>query len=282
MCNFDGSGKPTVPTMYRTPGFRDVLRTLAVVACFQLLGVTPAAAGAWTLGQGEGLAIVTVGGSEARGAFADNRRRAPVSGFRKAEIQVLAEYGITDRFTLRGRTELRHLSFETQDDETGLGVSEIGGRFRLLQRGGFVASAEANLRIAEADPALDPGGAGLLVGEIEGRLLAGYGFTLAGLPAYVDAQGAYRAAGATSADEVRGDLTLGLRPRPDLLVLAQSFSVVGLPTDGLEGYDQHKLQLSAVYDLTPAVAVQAGGWGAVAGRNALDERGLIAALWLKF
>lgn len=268
--------------MYRTLGHGDVLRALAVVAGFQLLGVTPAAAGAWTLGQGEGLAIVTVGGSEARGAFADNRRRAPVSGFRKAEIQVLAEYGITDRFTLRGRTELRHLSFETQDDETGLGVSEIGGRFRFLQRGGFVASAEANLRIAEADPALDPGGAGLLVGEIEGRLLAGYGFTLAGLPAYVDAQGVYRAAGATSADEVRGDLTLGLRPRPDLLVLAQSFSVVGLPTDGLEGYDQHKLQLSAVYDLTPAVAVQAGGWSAVAGRNALDERGLLAALWLKF
>lgn len=258
------------------------LVALAALSGFQLGGVEEAEAGAWTLEKGRGHAIVSVGGAEARGAFGDNRRSAPVSGFRKAEIQVLAEYGITDRFTLRGRTEFRHLSFEEREAETGLGVSEIGGRYRLVQRGGFVASVEANLRIAEADPALDPGGAGLLAGEVEARLLAGYGFTIAGRDAFAEAQGAYRTAGGLTADELRADLTLGIRARPDILLLAQSFSVVGLPEDGLEGFDQHKLQLSGVYDVTPAISVQAGGWSAVAGRNALDEHGLLAALWLKF
>lgn len=254
----------------------------AALALLQPGGVRDAGAGAWTLADGDALVIATAGGSQARGAFADNRRRAPVSGFRKAEIQVLAEYGVTDRFTVRGRTELRHLRFEARGAETGLGVSEIGGRYRLVQRGGFVASGEANLLLAEPDPSLDPGGAGLLEGVVEGRLLGGYGFTLAGRSVFAEIQGAYRAAGGGAADELRADLTLGVRPRPDLLLLAQSFSVVGLPKGGLDGFDQHKLQLSGVYDVTPAVAVQAGGWSAVAGRNALDEHGLLAALWLKF
>lgn len=255
---------------------------LAALGAAQPMGAAPALAGAWTLKAGEGLAIVSAGGSEAAGTFADDRRRLSAARFRKAEIQLLAEYGISDRFTLRGKTEARHLRFEGREPETGLGVSEIGGRFRLMQRGGFVASVEANGRLAEADPALDPGGAGLLEGGIEGRLLAGYGFAARGLPAFVDAQGAYRTGGAGRADEVRADLTLGLRPRPELLLLAQTFSVVGLEADGVEGFDQHKLQLSGVYDVTPQVAVQAGAWSAVAGRNALDERGVLAALWLKF
>ncbi|WP_279478954.1 hypothetical protein [Aureimonas sp. SK2] len=254
----------------------------AASAMAQLLAAGEASAGAWTLERGSGLAIVTAGGSQASGAFDGDRRSRATSRFRKAEIQVLAEYGVTDRFTLRGRTEWRQLRFEAREPDSGLGVSEIGGRFRLMQRGGFVASAEANLRIAEADPALDPAGAGLLEGGAEGRLLAGYGFSVNGMAAFVDGQGAYRVAGPTKADEIHADLTFGLRPRADLLLLAQSFSVVGLEADGIEGYDAHKLQLSAVYDVTPTVAVQAGGWGTVAGRNALDERGLLAALWLKF
>ncbi|RIY02448.1 hypothetical protein D3218_03470 [Aureimonas flava] len=183
---------------------------------------------------------------------------------------------------MRGRTELRHLALDGRDADTHLGKSEIGGRFRLLQRGGFVTSVEANLRLAEADPAVDPNGAGLLEGEIEGRLLAGYGFVVGGLPAFADGQAAYRAAGAITGDEIHADLTLGLRPRPDILLLGQSFSVVGLPKAGVEAFDQHKLRLSGVHDLTPRVSVQAGAWSAVAGRNALDERGLLAALWLKF
>lgn len=256
--------------------------TLVALAGFQLQGAGPALAGAWTLKTGQGLVIVTAGGSQASGAFAQDRRRTPVSRFRKAEIQVLAEYGITDRFTLRGRTEARHLRFEAREAETGLGVSEIGGRFRVIERGGFVASTEVNLRLAEADPALDPGGAGLLEGGIEGRVLAGYGFDLHGRPAFVDAQGAYRTGGAAQADEIRVDLTLGLRPWDGVLLLAQSFSTIGLPVPDLEGFDQHKLQVSGVYDVTPRVAVQAGAWSAVAGRNALDEHGLLAALWLNF
>ncbi|WP_182086210.1 hypothetical protein [Aureimonas sp. ME7] len=243
-----------------------------------------ALAGAWTLPKGTGIAIVQAGVSRSDGAFGSDRHSAPSSGFRKAEIQALAEYGITDRFTLRGRTEWRQLRFEDREPatDTGFGVSEIGGRFRLVQRGGFVASVEANLRLAEADAALDPMQAGLLEGEYEARLLAGYGFTIAGRSAFVDAQGAFRERGAAKADEVRADVTLGVRPWSRFLVLAQSFSVFGLSDETSEGYDQHKLQLSGVYDVTPRVSLQLGGWSAVAGRNALDEEGVLTALWVRF
>ncbi len=253
-----------------------------VLACLTL--ASEAQAGAWTLPAGSGLLIATPLVSRADHGFGGERDRARVPAFRKAEIQVLAEYGITDRFTLRGRTELRDVRREDAEPLTGLGFSEIGGRIRVWQRGGLVVSTEANLRAAEAQEIVDPADDGLWEGEYEGRLLAGYGFELAGRAAFVDLQGAYRARGGTTRpDEVRIDATLGVRPVPRVLVLAQSFSTLSVgAAEDRDGYDYHKAQLSGVLDVTSRVAVQLGGFATVAGRNALEERGALAAVWLRF
>jgi len=37
-----------------------------------------------------------------------------------------------------------------------------------------------------------------------------------------------------------------------------------------------------VYELTPALSVQIGGFTAYAGRNALQENGLVLGGWFKF
>ena len=54
---------------------------------------------------------------------------------------------------------------------------------------------------------------------------------------------------------------------PGWLLLAQSFNVVseGAGTWGIPSYDYYKFQLSAVYQVTPAVAVQFGGFTAYHG-----------------
>ena len=47
-------------------------------------------------------------------------------------------------------------------------------------------------------------------------------------------------------------------------------------------YDYFKLQLSAVYALSPRWSLQAGGYTTYAGRNALQENAIILGTWVKF
>ena len=56
-------------------------------------------AGAWTLPQGTGQAVVTTSASTASSGF-DGSRLAPTARYNKFELQGLAEYGITDRLTV--------------------------------------------------------------------------------------------------------------------------------------------------------------------------------------
>jgi len=47
-------------------------------------------------------------------------------------------------------------------------------------------------------------------------------------------------------------------------------------------YEYYKLQLSAVYSLTPAVSLQLGGFTTYAGRNALQENGVLFGAWYRY
>ncbi len=238
-------------------------------------------AGPWTLPEGQGLAIATLLGSQADRRFDAAGALGPMPRFRKAEIQVLAEYGITDRFTLRGRTEARALRFEDRpaSDDTGLGFTEIGLRTRLLERGALVLSAEGNLRGAQARAVEGPEAAGGFRFEAEARGLAGYGFRLRDRQLFAAGEIAYRFR-ASRPDEVRLDLTLGVRPVPRTLLLAQLFSAFAvMGEDGVPAGSDHKLQLSAVRDVTPALSIQLGGFATVAARDRLAEQGLVAAVW---
>lgn len=264
-------------------GLRGWARAAVAALCVGA-GAGVALAGPWTLPEGQGLAIATLLGSQADHRFDAAGALGPMPRFRKAEIQVLAEYGITDRFTLRGRTEARALRFEDRPsaDDTGLGFTEIGLRTRLLQRGPLVLSAEGNLRGAQARAVEGPGADGGFRFEAEARGLAGYGFQLRGRDAFAAGELAYRFR-ASRPDELRLDLTLGVRPVPRTLLLAQVFSTFAvMGEDGVPAGSDHKLQLSAVRDVTPAVSLQFGGFATVAARERLAERGLLLALWRRF
>jgi hypothetical protein len=70
------------------------------------------------------------------------------------------------------------------------------------------------------------------------------------------------------------------------LLLAQSFNVIsegaGMSIFG-GSYEYYKLQLSAVYTrVTPTWSLQGGGYTTYAGRNALQENGLIFGVWHQF
>ena len=104
------------------------------------------------------------------------------------------------------------------------------------------------------------------------------------MPAYVDVQLAQRFRSAGPPNEFRADFTLGMRPVPQWLLLAQSFNVFSEGAGGpfFPSYDYHKLQLGVAYDLTPQWSLMAAAFTTFSGRNALQEDGATIGAWYRF
>lgn len=258
---------------------------VSLTATFALLPES-AFAGAWTQPAGHGQVVVTATSSTASGAFDGSRDRQSIPRYNKFELQGLVEYGFTDRFTLMAAPGLQHIDIAGADggNRTGLGYSEFGGRYAFAQSDSWVFSGQTLLRIPGTGDTANPAAIGYTDAEIDLRGLFGYSFTLGGKPAFVDLQLAQRFRLGDPPNELRADIALGWRAAPQWLLLAQSLNVFSEGAGGalFPSYDYHKLQLSAVYDLTAAWSLQAGGFTTFSGRNALQENGLLLGAWYKF
>lgn len=208
----------------------------------------------------------------------------------KDEMQMLIEYGVTDRLTAIVDPGLQHIDIAapTSADRTGLGYTEFGARYELLQNQdqSWVLSGQATLRIPGTTDTSNPAAIGYTDVESDLRVLLGHSFNLAGMASFFDLEMAERARTAGLPSELRFDGTFGVYADPRWLLLVQSFNVISegagntLYTGG--SYDYEKLQLSAVYKLTQTWALQGGGYVTYAGRNALQENALIFGVWHRF
>jgi hypothetical protein len=243
-------------------------------------------AGAWTLEAGSGQLVLTDSLSRGVDIFDAARNLQSAPRYDKNELQALIEYGVTDRFTAILQPQLQHVDIGApiEAQRTGLGYSEFGGRIRVLQGDSWVFSVQTTLRVPGTFDRSNPAALGYTDTQADVRALFGYAFTAGAWPAFVDVQVAQRFSFGWQPDEFRTDITFGVRPAPKWLLLAQSFNVVseGAGAWGFPSYDYYKLQLSAVYSVTPALSLQAGGFTAYAGRNALQENGLVFGAWYKF
>jgi protein XagA len=256
---------------------------------FCLLSPSAASAGAWTLPEGTGQMVVTATASSATSVF-DGNGLAPTPRYNKLELQGLMEYGITDRFTAIFEPELQHIDIAapTQAQRTGLGYTEAGGRYRFLQGdsdgGSWLLSGQATLRLPGTSETSNPASIGYTDAQADIRALLGRSFTFRAMPVFVDLELAERFRSAGAPDEFRVDGTLGVQATSQWLFLAQSFDVVSegsvSPVFGSYGY--YKLQLSAVYLLTPSWSLQLGGYTTYAGNNALQENGMVFGVWHRF
>jgi protein XagA len=244
-----------------------------------------AMAGAWTLPEGSGQAIVTAAGSVANRAFSGSGL-APISRYSKFEVQGLLEYGLTNKFTFIFAPSLESIDIGAPISarRTGLGYTEIGGRYLLAQSDSWVLSGQATVRIPGVSDTSNPAAIGYTAVETDVRALIGHSFSIGGMPAFVDMQFAQRFSGPGSPSEFRADLSLGVRTSERWLLLAQSFNVVSEGSAGwiYSSYEYYKFQLSGIYSITPSWAVQVGAFTTYAGRNALQENGGIVGVWHKF
>ncbi len=246
---------------------------------------TAVSAGAWTLPEGSGEVDFTLSATSAYQAFYGSAL-APTPHYDKLDPQAWIEYGVTDAFTAILAPSLQQVDIASPIDaqRTGLGYTELGGRYRLFQNDSWVFSGQATLAVPGAFDNANPAAVGYTDVETDVRGLVGHSFSINGLPAFVDLQFAERLRSGAPPNEFHADMTFGVEPLSRWLVLAQSFNVVseGSGRAPFTSYDYYKFQLSAVYALTPAVSVQLGGITTYAGRNALQENGLIAGVWSKF
>ncbi|MBK1622265.1 hypothetical protein [Afifella marina] len=243
-----------------------------------LVGNSLALAGAWTLQKGAGQVIGTLVFSQSPGDLTGG-----LYGDTKTEFTLFTEYGMTRDLTLIAVPGFRRASVGASTS-SGPGYFDFGARYQVFSKGAAVASVQGIARIPGASDPNVSANLGHTNAEYDLRGLLGYGFKLGENEAFVDIQAGYRYRTAGPADEVRADLSVGYRLRPDLLLIGQSFNTVsvGEAQGGFRRVREHKLQVSAVYDINARLSVQAGSYASVYGENALRERAVFSAVWVRF
>lgn len=254
------------------------------LSCLAMAG---AWAGAFLQPKGRALIITATTFDISDSFFDASGKLRRVSDYRKFEMQTYAEYGATDALTLIFATSASQ-SIGIVDDMLSAdryGRVDGGARAIIWSEGPHVLSAQAVYSYAY--PIAYVGAPGLQhqlrqeTSEADLRLLYGSRFTLLGGDGFLSAEAAWRRRARLGA-EWRADLTLGWRPWPRLLLLAQNFNAVRPAMGESQLYRSHKLQISAVLDLSERWSIQSGVYATVAGAGARHERGVIGGLWRRF
>lgn len=254
-----------------------------------------AVAGAWTQKESQGSAFLQTTATWSDAAFAADGSLFAARSYDKVSTQLFLEYGASDWLTLLGAPELVTIktgaaTLGTQDVPaarySGFGYQEIGARIRFGEGEGWIVSGQALLRVPGAKPAAGPVTIGYADAEVDFRLMAGLTFLLFGMPAFLDLEAAQRLREGAAPDEIRIDATLGLRVAPDWQILLQSFNVIsegaGQDPDFGLSYAYYKVQMGALYDLTPTLSLMLACVTTWYARNALQENGIVGGVMVRY
>ena len=244
---------------------------LFAVACW--LAPQTAMAAAWTLAPGAAFTSLSAS------------RYAPADDTQPTEIEVTGygEYGLGEGLTVGGAVEMKA---DSREGFGGLSTAYSGSAFfrALLHTG--AAGDPLSFQATVIFPIHRPDPATRIFAEeraVDMRLLYGRGYGTGWGDAFVSVEGGVRFLMEGGSDELRLDLTAGLRPHPRLLLLAQAFGVLGLQNQSPFGsdYDSLKLAPSVGLDLGPATVVL-GAEKTAAGRNVDHGLRVKLSLWRAF
>lgn len=262
----------------------------AGLRCFIATGLmsyaTTAFAGAWLQDEGKGELLLGNTAMQASQYFTTGSALQQIPHYNKDEAQALVEYGVTPWFTAIFQPSFQHVDIDPPfgGRRTGLGYTDLGGRAKIWSDESWVVSGQVVVRFPGTFDKVNPAAIGYYDPEVDVRGLVGHSFKVADLPSFIDVELAQRFRIDGPPDEVRADITFGIRPIDKWLLLAQSFNVIseGAGTWGYGSYGYYKAQLSAVYSVTDALSLQLGGYSTYWARNALQENGLVVGAWLRF
>lgn len=249
------------------------------------------AAGPWAQDEGHGQVILQASPYTAGVKGTDDRGRTTGIGkIYRGDAGAYWEHGLSPRWTvgLAPRLQAAWLVDRVNHRTTASqGLAELGtfARYRLYQ-GDYdnlsvqgtattpgIASDSSRLRIAEPHPSLTM------------SLAYGIGTSLPrGMSAFAAFEAGYRYRPGTAADELRLDATVGFRPIPRWMVIAQSFSTIGMRNNAPGGTDYavNKVQVSVVHDLTERHSIVVGTMREVDGRRVALGQSVFGSLWYRY
>jgi protein XagA len=256
---------------------------------------TSAFGGAWTLPQGTGEVIETLYGWTGFGPPWGGNPPANQSRF---DAQTYVQYGLTDSLTAFGETAFEHYAIgePTPNTYNGLDYSGLGLRQKLWSTGDWIFSGEATVFIPGAHDSKAPAQEGNTGWAGEARLNAGRNFTLASIPglgwlpligsvpAFLDAEVAYRLRTEGPPDEWHGDLTVGFKFTTKIMLMLQDFTTVSMSTNNptFPAWRQSVAEASVVYALDNKWSLQLGVFSTVWTVKTNSERGGTIAVWRNF
>ncbi len=251
---------------------------------------TPACAGAWLQEEARSQIIFANTFTSAARRFDTQGKPVPAGGFSKQESAIAVERGLSGDVTLLAGLSARSLTFPTETTAARLAAGTItgGAKVKVWSQDATILSIQGTVQLNGERSFAGPLRRMDAPAEADLRLNLGHGFQLSpwfsenAWQSFAELQLAYRWRGGANPDEVRLDATLGTRPLPHLLLMLQSFNTQAIQTNRRFGEgrsNQHKLQASAVYDLSQNWSLQVGVFSSVRGRNTLREQGAQLAWW---
>ncbi len=251
---------------------------------------TPACAGAWLQEEARSQIIFANSFTSAQRRFDTKGKPVRAGRFSKQESAITLEHGLSEGVTVLAGLSARSLTFPADGTAARLAGGAIsgGGKLKVWSQGATVLSLQGTVQLSGERSFSGPLRRMDAPAEADLRLNLGQGFQLWSWlngetwQSFAELQLAYRWRGGANPDEVRLDATLGTRPLPHLLLLLQSFNTQSTQNNRRFGEgrsSQHKLQASAVYDVSQNWSLQVGVFSSIRGRNTIREQGAQLAWW---
>jgi hypothetical protein len=274
-----------------------VLSGLAVA-----ISATSVYAGAWTQKRGEGYYKLGLRVVRATEFYEPNGNRVPIPTTGDYTVSFYGERGINDQLTLIVNLPFKRITLNRQversgferfpgDAKTGLSDTDIGARFRLLQKGNTVVSAELLLGVPIGD---DRQASGLLTGdgEFNQLLKLQLGQSFYPKPLYFSGEFGFNNRSRGYSDEIRYLAELGFSYRSAFQFVFRIRGVASLKngdsaitggTAGLFANDQSYLVYGpeVIYQFNQSFGVTAGIEGATLAENVLSAPAFTVGLFLK-
>uniref|UniRef100_B0T1M0 Alginate export domain-containing protein n=1 Tax=Caulobacter sp. (strain K31) TaxID=366602 RepID=B0T1M0_CAUSK len=226
---------------------------------------------------GEGLAILKYEDQKASAGFDPNGVERAIDPRRDQTLSLYSEYGLTDSLTLQTKVGLTR-GHDRFVDYSGRGPIELGLRYALLRTDRSVVS----LYLGAAKDGVGRNAGYAYPGQgdtnLEVRLLAGTSRQGRRAQSFAEVQVA-RLRRNGLADETRFDATVGLRPAPHWLLMAQAYA--GQADSKPVRARWLKQEISITRDLG-AWSLQAGWRRAASGREVAADHGPVLAVWRRF
>lgn len=241
-----------------------------------------ACAGSFLQGEGTWQAIAATRTSQSRLAYDREGYTIAAPRYRKVETSLYLEFGVTRDFTLILSPSVRDVRTDDAPARAahGIGALEGGGRWRLFDVGREVVSFQALVR---APMRSDPGFAAENRPRAEMRIGVGSPRSVLAGDSFTDVSLAWIKRQEALPDEVRLDVTFGMRRGPDRMILFQYFNSLfpGPAPPGLAPR-QHKFEASTVTSLGRGWSVQMGSFFSTGGLLTRRESGSTFAIWRRF